>query len=546
MLSRVLCRRFRSVTRLIDSHSTRRWYATYKKDSSSHFATATGHPLKVDAGIDINRIPLTEPIPGLSEVAYAAHIDIEPFDTKLTVLENGMKVASEPHYGQYCTIGVAIDSGSRYEVYYPSGTSHFIEKLAFSATSSFASKEELFSLLEQRGALIDCQSTKDTFIYASSCHISGVKDVLTVIADAVHRPLITPQELEDCRLIVSFENEDMSSKPECEALLTDWIHEAAFNGNTLGFSKYCPPENVNKIQRQHLFSYMKQYHSPDRMVVAGIGVDHDILVDAARELFDASKTTWAKDSSLLLPNEPPLDKSAAQYTGGDKRVVKDLSNMALGPSPFPNLAHVVIGFESCGYRDEDFVAFCVLQSLMGGGGSFSAGGPGKGMYTRLYVDVLNRCHWMYNATAFNHAYADSGLFCIQASSDPSKLYDTVTVIVQQFLRLPSGAAKEELERAKTQLKSQLMMNLEVRPVMFEDLSRQVLGHGYRRKPAEYIRRIDAITSADIVRVVERMLVTPPSVVGYGDLKVLPDYACFDKAFAKRSYLELAPGKSVRL
>lgn len=49
-------------------------------------------------------------------------------------------------------------------------------------------------------------------------------------------------------------------------------------------------------------------------------MDHDILVDAARELFDASKTTWAKDSSLLLPNEPPLDKSAAQYTGGDKRV----------------------------------------------------------------------------------------------------------------------------------------------------------------------------------------------------------------------------------
>jgi len=27
---------------------------------------------------------------------------------------------------------------------------------------------------------------------------------------------------------------------------------------------------------------------------------------------------------------------------------------------------------------------------MGGGGSFSAGGPGKGMYTRLYTHVLNR------------------------------------------------------------------------------------------------------------------------------------------------------------
>lgn len=64
--------------------------------------------------------------------------------------------------------------------------------------------------------------------------------------------------------------------------------------------------------------------------------------------------------------------------------------MALGPTPFPNLAHVVIGFEGVSLSDNDFVTFYVLQSLLGGGGSFSAGGPGKGMFSRLYVNVL---HW---------------------------------------------------------------------------------------------------------------------------------------------------------
>jgi len=77
----------------------------------------------------------------------------------------------------------------------------------------------------------------------------------------------------------------------------------------------------------------------------------------------------------------------------------------------PELAHVVLGLESCSHKDEDFIAFCVLNMLMGGGGSFSAGGPGKGMYTRLYTNVLNRlveyllldlrlkwcCHW-YNCS----------------------------------------------------------------------------------------------------------------------------------------------------
>ena len=40
------------------------------------------------------------------------------------------------------------------------------------------------------------------------------------------------------------------------------------------------------------------------------------------------------------------------------------------------------GLESVGHQDPDFIPFCVLNMLMGGGGSFSAGGPGKGMYTR--------------------------------------------------------------------------------------------------------------------------------------------------------------------
>lgn len=64
--------------------------------------------------------------------------------------------------------------------------------------------------------------------------------------------------------------------------------------------------------------------------------------------------------------------------------------MSIGPNPLPELAHIVIGLESVGHQHKDFVSHCVLNMMMGGGGSFSAGGPGKGMYTRLYTNVLNR------------------------------------------------------------------------------------------------------------------------------------------------------------
>ena len=82
---------------------------------------------------------------------------------------------------------------------------------------------------------------------------------------------------------------------------------------------------------------------------------------------------------------------------------------------------MAIGFESCSYYDKDFFAFAVLNSLMGGGGSFSAGGPGKGMFTRLYIDVLNKYHWVYHAQSINHAYSDSGMFCLYGSAHPTQV-----------------------------------------------------------------------------------------------------------------------------
>lgn len=94
----------------------------------------------------------------------------------------------------------------------------------------------------------------------------------------------------------------------------------------------------------------------------------------------------------------------------------------VGPNPLPELTHIVLALESCSYLEkEDFFAFAVLNSLMGGGGSFSAGGPGKGMYTQLYVNVLTQNHWVYSALAQNHVYSDTGIFCLEGSAHPSKV-----------------------------------------------------------------------------------------------------------------------------
>ena len=53
------------------------------------------------------------------------------------------------------------------------------------------------------------------------------------------------------------------------------------------------------------------------------------------------------------------------------------------------------------------------------------------------------------------------------------------VILREFAKLTSkdDIQSEELNRAKKQLQSMLLMNLESRPVIFEDVARQVGGQG---------------------------------------------------------------------
>lgn len=42
--------------------------------------------------------------------------------------------------------------------------------------------------------------------------------------------------------------------------------------NTLGLPKICPNENVLKIDRSIILDYMQNHYTPDRMVVAAVGV----------------------------------------------------------------------------------------------------------------------------------------------------------------------------------------------------------------------------------------------------------------------------------
>uniref|UniRef100_A0A0L8FU64 Mitochondrial-processing peptidase subunit alpha n=2 Tax=Octopus bimaculoides TaxID=37653 RepID=A0A0L8FU64_OCTBM len=263
---------------------------------------------------DILTIPLSSPVPHVPDGKYA-RVSGEKQETKVSVLANGLRVASQDKFGQFCTVGVVINSGSRYEVAYPSGISHFTEKMAFMSTAKFKNRDDILQELEKHGGISDCQGSRDTLIYAMSAKTASLPSVIDILSEVVLKPRLTQDELEDVRCMINFELESLNMKPEPEPLLMEYIHSAAFQNNTLGLPKICPSENVSIINKELLYTYLHNHHTPDRMVLAGVGMDHEALVALAEEYFLSVTPSWSEDMSLIKPTNG-ADKSIAQYTGG--------------------------------------------------------------------------------------------------------------------------------------------------------------------------------------------------------------------------------------
>ena len=266
-----------------------------------------------------------------------------------------------------------------------------------------------------------------------------------------------------------------------------------------------PLEALPYINKHTIIQFREQYLlNPNNVVVAGAGIQHSDLLELAEKYFGHLKSS---------PDGDPKGIDSV-YTGGTYR--KDLQTT-------DGFTRVAVAFETGGWHSDDLVPACVLQTLLGGGSSFSAGGPGKGMYSRLYRQVLNRYYWAENCEAFTSFHNESGLLGISGSAPGNKAGDMTKVLVEHFMKLATDLVEdEELDRARNMLKCNVLTQLESRLVLFEDVGRQILTYGERQNNEEICEKIDNVTGEvlrDLVRKaigVDQRKSIKPTVCAVGD------------------------------
>lgn len=430
---------------------------------------------------------------------------------EITTLPNGLRVISEDNHGSITAVGVFVDAGSRYETADNNGTSHLLEHMAFKSTTSRSSLR-IVRDIENAGGQFSAASAREYALYNGECLRDNAEFAVELLGETLLHPRLAPWDIDEQRKVIGYDLEEMQTS--AQALVTELLHAAAYTEQgALGMPLWCPSRNLEKLSEVDLKNFMQTHYTSDRMVLSACGIEHDALVSYANKYFGD------------LPSQPlngikPVKKPSV-YVGSDRRVQAD--------SP---LTHVTLAFDAGDWNSPNILEICALHMLLGGGGSFSAGGPGKGMYSRLYTNVLNRNHWVDSCTAFNTMYMDGGLIGVYGTCEPKNAGRLVDVICAELENVASKPlSEEETNRAKNALKSSALMRLESRQATYEDLGRQLLCFGKYEPIEDICKRIDAITPASLQEAAKSALKSKLTMASFGDVSAIPYYEQVANRFA---------------
>lgn len=424
---------------------------------------------------------------------------VEPGKTKITTLANGVKIASETTPGPSCSVGVYVNCGSVHEAPETLGATQLLKKMAYTTTTN-RSHLRVVREIEAVGGNVKASANREMMSYSYAALKTYMPEMVEVLIDCVRNPAFLDWEVKEQIMKLKAELAEASSNPE--TFLLEALHSTGYSG-ALATPLIASESSVSRLNTNVLEYFLAENYTAPRIVLAATGVDHDELVSIAEPLLSD------------MPGVTGPAKPKSTYVGGEYRRTADSSN-----------TDVALAFEVPGgwLKEKEFVTVSVLQTLLGGGGTYSWGRHGKGLHSSLN-HLANEFDQIRSIAAFKDVHSNTGIFGIHTSTDAAFVPKAIDLATRELTSLatPGKVDQTQLDRAKATAKSAILMNLESKASATEDMGRQILAFG-ERKPVEHLlKAVDGVTLKDITALAEKIISSPLTMASHGNVLNVPTY-----------------------
>jgi len=412
-------------------------------------------------------------------------------DAKITQLPTGAVVASLENNSPISRVSVVYNAGARYEAGHGLGVTHCLRNAASLSTKN-TSGFLITRKVGQVGGALACTSSRDHLTYSLECTRDHLDESFDFLKDVSTAPAFKKWEIDELQGSLKIDLAILNQNPHLQML--ELLHNAAFR-NGLNKSLYAPDFMVGHYTPELLQEFVSANLTAGRMTVAGVGIDHNELLEYANKLQPATGKGAATE--------------AAKYVGGEVRIENG--------SPLTYVGVVVKGAAA---NTKDALSLSLLQTALGHGpyvkySSNTATSPVNRAATGASSDPVA-------ASCFNVSYSDSGLFGFTVAGFAGGMDKVVKAVAGQLKSAASGGLNDkDFQRAKTQLKANVLMHLENSDSVFEDLTLQAATSGNYSGVDATIKAIDNLTLNDVNGTAKKLLSSKPSMAAIGNLSNTP-------------------------
>ncbi|KAL4605018.1 cytochrome b-c1 complex subunit 1, mitochondrial-like [Arapaima gigas] len=437
---------------------------------------------------------------GKASVSYAQSLLGIP-ETRVTTLDNGLRVASEETGQATCTVGLWISCGSRYESERTNGASFFLEHMAFKGTRKYP-QSALEQEVESMGAHLSAYTSRERTAFYMKTLAKDLPKAVELLSEVVQNNVLSDSDLERQRGVLLRELEEMEGNQQEVCL--DLLHTTAYQGTPLGQSVMGPSHNARTLTRQDLVDFISTHYKAPRMVIAAAGgVYHEELVSLATKHFGRVSSDFEGGAAPVL--------TPCRFTGSEIRMRDDALPQA----------HIAIAVEGASVNSPDLIPLMVGNAIIGSC-DITCGGE-KNLSSRMARTAMTEklCH---SYQAFHTTYSDTGLLGVYFVTDKHHIDDMMLLTLNSWMNLCTTVTDSDVERAKNALKTSFVGQLDGTTLVCEDIGRHVLDYGRRIPLAEWNAKIDMVTPKMVQNVCSKYIYDKcPAVVGVGPIEQLPDY-----------------------